>query len=72
MVEITSIVILGFINIALVLYLRYLTDKYNAMLKDLLNRLMSGNYNTYVQAELAQRQAEQVEEVDYEERGIPV
>lgn len=71
MVEITSIIVLAIINFAMVLYLRYITDKYNGMLKDCLNRIMANNYQAYVHGEVALKQEP---ETDYEEydRGIPV
>jgi predicted Holliday junction resolvase-like endonuclease len=52
-----------------------LTEKWDAKEKDLLNRILARNYETYVQAEVLQKEKPLTEEEIYEqqrERGIPV
>ena len=57
-------------------YLIYiLTEKWDAKEKDLLNRILARNYETYVQAEVLQKEKPLTEEEIYEqqrERGIPI
>jgi predicted Holliday junction resolvase-like endonuclease len=57
-------------------YLIYiLTEKWDIKEKDLLNRILARNYETYVQAEVLQKEKPLTEEDIYEqqrERGIPV
>ena len=57
-------------------YLIYiLTKKWDAKEKDLLNRILARNYETYVQAEVLQKEKPLTEEEIYEqqrERGIPI
>ena len=57
-------------------YLIYiLTEKWDIKEKDLLNRILARNYETYVQAEVLQKEKPLTEEEIYEqqrERGIPI
>jgi hypothetical protein len=53
----------------------YLTDKWDAKEKDLLNRIQARNYETYVQAEVLKDPKPLTPEEIYEqqiERGIPI
>jgi hypothetical protein len=52
-----------------------LTEKWDAKEKDLLNRILARNYETYVQAEVLQKPTPLTDEEIYEqqrERGIPI
>ena len=52
-----------------------LTEKWDAKEKDLLNRILARNYETYVQAEVLQKPSPLTDEEIYEqqrERGIPI
>jgi predicted Holliday junction resolvase-like endonuclease len=59
-----------------ILFIKTIFENFDAKEKDLLNRVMSRNYETYVQAEVVQKDKEPLspEEI-YEkelERGIPI
>ena len=50
-----------------------LTEKWDAKEKDLLNRILARNYETYVQAEVLQKPPLTDEEIyEQRERGIPI
>lgn len=75
MVEIIAIVALFMIIMVQFLMMYLIIDFFQKKEKDLLNRIMSGNYQTYVQAEVLKEERPLTDEEIYEqqlERGIPI